>query len=67
MANMLTDQDHSDLDIYLGNVLTDHAAGRITKGQAVADLAHVIGALDQGNKTEVVGALAAARERGATR
>jgi hypothetical protein len=64
MPNMLTDQDHDDLDIYIGNVLADHGAGRMTKAQAVAELAHVIGALDTGNATEVRGALANARARG---
>ncbi|MBC2692595.1 MULTISPECIES: hypothetical protein [Pseudomonas] len=49
----LTDRDHDNMDAFLGYVLDAHKAGDITKQEAVADLAHVMTALDQRSYDEV--------------
>jgi hypothetical protein len=50
----LTNSDHTNMDAFLGHVLEDFKAGKITKEQAVGGLAHVIAAIDQGNYGEAV-------------
>jgi hypothetical protein len=48
----LNDGDHENMDAFLGHVLDDHKAGKITKEAAVGALAHVMTALDQDNYDE---------------
>lgn len=48
----LTSKDHADMDIFLGHVLDDYKAAKITKQQAIAALAHVMAALDLDNYGE---------------
>lgn len=50
----LTNQDHTNMDAFLGHVLEDFKAGTITKKQAIGGLAHVMAALDKGNTAEAV-------------
>jgi hypothetical protein len=49
----LTDRDQDNMDAFLGYVLDAHKTGDITKQEAIADLAHVITALDQRSYDEV--------------
>lgn len=50
----LSDQDHKNMDAFLGHVLDDYKSGEITKSEAVSGLAHVIAAIDIGNHGEAV-------------
>lgn len=49
----LTNKDHDDMDAFLGAVLDDYKDSKIQRGDAVHALAHVFGALDNGNYAEV--------------
>ena len=49
---LLTDQDHRQMDAFLGRVLDDYKSGAITKEGAVGALAHVMAALDLDNYSE---------------
>lgn len=51
MSN-LTNQDHNNMDAYLGYLLDAYKSGKIEKTEAIGDLAHVIAAIDQGNINE---------------
>lgn len=48
----LNSRDHQNMDAFLGHVLDDYKAGRITKEGAVSGLAHVMAALDLDNYAE---------------
>lgn len=48
----LTNQDHNNLDVFLGRVLDRHSAGELSRAGAVAVLAQVVGAIDKGNIAE---------------
>lgn len=48
----LTTRDHKNMDAFLGHVLDDYKAGKITKASAVGALAHVMAALDLDNYSE---------------
>lgn len=50
---VLTDADHDNLDRFLGVVLDAHASRRVTREDAIASIAQVIGALDKRNVGEV--------------
>ncbi len=52
-AGVLTESDHDALGHYLGAVLTAYRNDEIAQKQAVADLAHVIAAIDQRELQEV--------------
>lgn len=49
----LTNQDHQNLEAFLGYVLDDYKAGVLDKTKAIAGLAQMIAALDLGNHDEV--------------
>ncbi|MEW8492471.1 MAG: hypothetical protein AB2604_01600 [Candidatus Thiodiazotropha taylori] len=49
----LTDQDHSNMDAFLGAVLDDNRNDVITRETAIGSLAHVMAALRQDNYPEV--------------
>jgi hypothetical protein len=49
----LKDQDHENLDAFLGHVLDDYKAGVLDRAKAIAGLAQMIAALDLGNYDEV--------------
>ncbi|MGR6425781.1 hypothetical protein ACUZ8Y_22905 [Aeromonas veronii] len=49
----LTDQDHEDMEAFLSHVLDDYKAGKLDKMKAIAELAHVMAALDLDNYGEV--------------
>lgn len=49
---LLTERDHTNLTAFLEHVLEAYKRGEISKDTAVGSLAHVIGALDQGNVGE---------------
>jgi hypothetical protein len=48
----LTNGDHSNMDAFLGFVLEDFKSGSISKGEAVAAIAHTVAAVDIGNYNE---------------
>ncbi|WP_076038468.1 hypothetical protein [Xanthomonas campestris] len=48
----LTDDDHGQLDDFLGNVLDQHKDGGLSRGEAIGLIAHVMAALDLHNYTE---------------
>lgn len=50
---VLTSKDHEDMDAFLGHVLDDYKAGKLDKVKAIAELAHVMAALDLDNYGEV--------------
>ena len=50
----LTDQDHSNMNAFLGFVLEDFKSGSISKAEAVAAIAHTVAAVDIGNYAEAV-------------
>jgi hypothetical protein len=47
---ILRESDHNKLDAFLGEVLDEHKAGRLSKGDAIGDVMHVIAALDIGDQ-----------------
>ena len=49
----LTDQDHENLDAFLGHVLDAYKAGDLDKTKAIAGLTQMIAALDLGDYDEV--------------
>lgn len=49
----LTNQDHQNLEAFLGYVLDDYKAGKLDKTKAIAGLTQMIAALDLGNDDEV--------------
>lgn len=49
---ILNDEDHENMDAFLGFVLDDYKNGKITKEQAVSGIAHVITAIDERNEDE---------------
>ncbi len=49
----LTEQDHVNLDAFLGHILDDYKNAFIGKEQAIGGIAHVVAALDIGNYDEV--------------
>ncbi|APD92349.1 hypothetical protein BM525_21050 (plasmid) [Alteromonas mediterranea] len=51
---VLTDKNHADMDVFLGEVLERHKAGELEKSQAIGILAHVMAALDLDNYDEAV-------------
>lgn len=64
---MLRDRDHERLDDMLVALLGDLAAGAVTAAQVRTELAHLIGAVDIGNRTEVDASLDQGRKRGRRR
>ncbi|XQA79281.1 hypothetical protein ACM9W9_06015 [Xanthomonas sacchari] len=48
----LTDTDHDQMDGFLGNVLDQHKEGELSRGEAIALIAHVMAALDLDNYSE---------------
>ena len=50
----LTNNDHKNMDAFLGHVLDDFKSGEITKDEAIGALAHVIAAIDKGNYGEAI-------------
>ncbi|ABM96853.1 hypothetical protein [Methylibium petroleiphilum] len=60
---MLRDRDHQRLDDLLTALLADLAAGAVTADQVRIELAHLIGAVDIGNRTEVDASLDLGRKR----
>jgi hypothetical protein len=49
----LTDDDHEQMDAFLARVLDAYRTGKIDRSGAIADIAHVIAALDINNIGEV--------------
>lgn len=49
---VLNDDDHKNMDAFLGHVLDDYKEGRISKERAIGGLAHVMAALDLDNYSE---------------
>lgn len=51
-SESLTEHDHQNMDAFLGHVLDDFKAERLTKAQVVGGLAQVFAAIDIGNYGE---------------
>lgn len=51
-SRTLNEQDHSNMDAFLGFVLEDFKSGAISKVEAVAAIAHTVAAVDIGNYEE---------------
>ncbi|MBB1247475.1 hypothetical protein [Rhizobium sp. G21] len=48
----LSSADHNNMDKLLGNILDAHASGKVTRGEAIGVLAHIISALAIENPQE---------------
>jgi hypothetical protein len=46
---ILNNQDHKNWDRWIGSILDHHAAGKLSRQDAVLDIGQVIGAVDIGN------------------
>ena len=51
--SMLSETDHENVDIFLGVVLDDYKEGKKTKVEAIAEIAHVVSAIDINNRQEL--------------
>lgn len=54
MSSTFTEKNIQNMEAFIGHVLDDYKVGTLSKPQAVAGIAHVMTALDQGNYTEVL-------------
>jgi hypothetical protein len=50
----LTDEDHANMDAFLGLLLDDYKNGLLTRATAIGTLGHIIAAVDIGNHAEAI-------------
>lgn len=50
--DQLTNNDHDNMDAFIGAIIDDYKNGLVSKQAIIAGLGHVIGAIDHGNHDE---------------
>jgi hypothetical protein len=50
----LSEKDHAAMAEFLGRILDSYKSGKLSRGDAIGDLAHVMTALDTQNMQEVL-------------